>query len=98
MKLLSQPPCVRFAVLLPASARSVDLFICPNSYVDVATIGVLASNTCGQVNMYPNFHARKDGESLQNDLCVFFGVLVLVCLSVSFERLFAYLFVWFLWD
>jgi protein transport protein SEC24 len=37
-------------------AVSFDLFVCSNSYVDIATIGLLASNTCGQVNYYHGTH------------------------------------------
>ena len=35
------------------NAIGVDMFICPNSYVDLATTGQLASNTAGQVFFYP---------------------------------------------
>ena len=38
-----------------ASGVSVDLFLFPNSYVDVATIGLLATQTGGQVYRYSFF-------------------------------------------
>lgn len=50
------------------NAISVDMFVCPNSYVDLATTSMLSSSTAGQVFFFPGFHARKDGEALQNDL------------------------------
>ena len=50
------------------NAVSVDMFIGANSYIDLASIAPLASNTAGQLFFYPGFHARKDAETLQNDL------------------------------
>eukprot|EP00455_Lapot_gusevi_P008663 TRINITY_DN137_c0_g1_i5.p1 TRINITY_DN137_c0_g1~~TRINITY_DN137_c0_g1_i5.p1 ORF type:complete len:555 (+),score=206.08 TRINITY_DN137_c0_g1_i5:241-1905(+) len=47
---------------------SVDMFTCPNSYVDLASTGALCSTTGGQQYFYPGFHARKDGEAFQQDL------------------------------
>jgi protein transport protein SEC24 len=45
-----------------------DVFVCANSYCDIATVGVLANKTGGQLFMYPGFHARKDGEAMQRDV------------------------------
>jgi len=50
------------------SAISFDLFVCANSYVDVATSGALANRTGGQIQLYPGFNASKDGIALQHDL------------------------------
>ena len=49
-------------------AVSIDLFVCANAYVDLATIGVLSEKTGGQVFMYPGFSERKDGYAFQRDL------------------------------
>ena len=49
-------------------AVSIDLFICANAYVDLATIGVLSEKTGGQVFLYPGFNSRKDGYAFQRDL------------------------------
>ena len=38
-----------------ANGVSVDLFLFPNSYIDVATIGLLATQTGGQVYRYSYF-------------------------------------------
>ncbi|CEP03242.1 unnamed protein product (mitochondrion) [Plasmodiophora brassicae] len=47
---------------------AVDLFVCANAYVDIATVGVLSNMTGGQVFYYPDFHAAKDGYSLESDI------------------------------
>ncbi|KAG0029940.1 COPII coat Sec23p-Sfb3p heterodimer component [Podila clonocystis] len=41
---------------------SIDLFLFPNAYIDIATVGTLASVTGGETFLYPNFNADKDGE------------------------------------
>ncbi|KAF9330640.1 COPII coat Sec23p-Sfb3p heterodimer component [Podila minutissima] len=41
---------------------SIDLFLFPNAYIDVATVGTLASVTGGETFLYPNFSADKDSE------------------------------------
>lgn len=50
------------------NAISIDLFICANSYVDLATIGQACSKTGGQTFMYPGFNHAKDAEAFHNDL------------------------------
>lgn len=50
------------------NAITVDLFLCANSYIDIATIGVLCEKTGGQIYSYPGFHTRKDGLALARDL------------------------------
>lgn len=49
-------------------AITVDLYVCANSYVDLATVGTLSTTTGGQTFMYPGFNAKKDSEALQNDI------------------------------
>ena len=49
-------------------AVSIDLFICANTYVDLATLSVLSEKTGGQVFMYPSYSARKDAYAFQRDL------------------------------
>jgi len=49
-------------------AISVDLFVCANCYIDLATVGVVANKTGGQIFMYPGFNAKKDGEALAKDI------------------------------
>lgn len=50
------------------NAITVDMYICANSYVDLATTGVMSTKTGGQIYTYPGFSARKDGEALMNDV------------------------------
>ncbi|PIK59456.1 hypothetical protein BSL78_03600 [Apostichopus japonicus] len=47
---------------------SVDLFLFPNSYVDVATIGQVTSLTGGHCYKYKHFQAAVDGERFIHDL------------------------------
>ncbi|GLV32062.1 Secretory 24CD [Carabus blaptoides fortunei] len=47
---------------------SVDLFICNNSYVDVATIGQVCRLTGGEIFKYTYFQADVDGMRLVNDV------------------------------
>jgi protein transport protein SEC24 len=47
---------------------STDLFVGVNSYVDLASIGVLSKDTGGQVFFYPGFQLKKDAFALENDL------------------------------
>ncbi|XP_038060982.1 protein transport protein Sec24C-like [Patiria miniata] len=51
-----------------AAGCSVDLFLFPNSYVDVATIGQVSSQTGGQCYKYNYFQAANDGERFIQDL------------------------------
>jgi protein transport protein SEC24 len=50
------------------NAITIDLFVCANGYVDLATIGALTEKTSGQIYLYPGFNSRKDGLALQRDL------------------------------
>lgn len=47
---------------------SVDLFLFPNSYVDVATVGQVSSLTGGHCYKYKHFQAAVDGERFIHDL------------------------------
>ncbi|XP_071828864.1 protein transport protein Sec24C-like isoform X4 [Apostichopus japonicus] len=47
---------------------SVDLYLFPNSYVDVATIGQVTSLTGGHCYKYKHFQAAVDGERFIHDL------------------------------
>ncbi|KAF9200494.1 COPII coat Sec23p-Sfb3p heterodimer component, partial [Haplosporangium sp. Z 27] len=47
---------------------SIDLFLFPNAYVDVATLGCLSSITGGDTHMFINFNAEKDGVKLMGDI------------------------------
>ncbi|KAJ3328411.1 COPII coat Sec23p-Sfb3p heterodimer component [Blyttiomyces sp. JEL0837] len=46
----------------------VDLFLFPNAYIDIATIGTLASLTGGDTYCYTNFDQAKDGFRFGEDL------------------------------
>lgn len=68
------------------AAITVDLFVCANGYVDLATVGALTEKTGGQIFLYPGFNARKDGLALQRDLyhdvtrvTGFNGVMIVRC-------------------
>ncbi|KAK9729542.1 COPII coat Sec23p-Sfb3p heterodimer component [Basidiobolus ranarum] len=50
------------------SGISVDMFLFPNSYVDVATIGTLASLTGGDIHFYSNFDPQKEGMKFTREL------------------------------
>ncbi|KAF9380452.1 COPII coat Sec23p-Sfb3p heterodimer component, partial [Podila verticillata] len=41
---------------------SIDLFLFPNAYIDIATVGTLASVTGGETFLYPNFSVGKDSD------------------------------------
>ncbi|KAI8594780.1 Sec23/Sec24 trunk domain-containing protein, partial [Dissophora ornata] len=47
---------------------SIDLFLFPNAYVDVATLGCLSSITGGETHMFVNFNAARDGVKLMGDI------------------------------
>ncbi|KAJ8008271.1 hypothetical protein DPEC_G00103070 [Dallia pectoralis] len=47
---------------------SVDLFIFPSQYVDMATMGDVSSHTGGSVYKYSNFQMELDGEHFLSDL------------------------------
>uniref|UniRef100_A0A8C2AR98 SEC24 homolog C, COPII coat complex component n=1 Tax=Cyprinus carpio TaxID=7962 RepID=A0A8C2AR98_CYPCA len=46
----------------------VDLFLFPNQYVDVATLGVVPTSTGGSIYKYTYFQASSDQERFLNDL------------------------------
>ncbi|KAG0229526.1 COPII coat Sec23p-Sfb3p heterodimer component [Actinomortierella wolfii] len=47
---------------------SIDLFMFPNAYMDVATLGCLPSITGGETFFYPHFHASRDGFKLRGTI------------------------------
>jgi protein transport protein SEC24 len=47
---------------------SVDMYLFPNGYVDVATIGALSALTGGDLYLYSAFDANKQGVKFANDL------------------------------
>lgn len=51
-----------------AAACSVELFMFPNAYVDLATIGQVSHLTSGQVHKYTYFQADIDGNRFLEDL------------------------------
>ncbi|XP_074475760.1 protein transport protein Sec24C isoform X1 [Sebastes fasciatus] len=51
-----------------AQGCCVDLFLFPNQYVDVATLGVVPVSTGGSVYKYTYFQAQSDSERFLNDL------------------------------
>ncbi|XP_061524944.1 protein transport protein Sec24D [Phycodurus eques] len=51
-----------------AQGCSVDLFLFPNQYVDVATLADVPSHTGGSVFKYNNFQVDTDGEHFLRDL------------------------------
>ncbi|KAI1311905.1 COPII coat Sec23p-Sfb3p heterodimer component [Mortierella claussenii] len=55
------------------AGMSIDLFLFPNAYVDVATLGCLPSITGGETQMFLNFNAARDGIKLQGDIARIVG-------------------------
>ncbi|EPX74228.1 COPII-coated vesicle component Sfb3 [Schizosaccharomyces octosporus yFS286] len=53
---------------LVTSGISIDIFFTPTAYVDVATVGSVATLTGGQVWYYGNFVPERDGPRLKQDL------------------------------
>lgn len=51
-----------------AQGCCVDLFLFPNQYVDVATLGLVTYQTGGSIYKYTYFQAQADGERFLNDL------------------------------
>ncbi|KAF9927569.1 COPII coat Sec23p-Sfb3p heterodimer component, partial [Linnemannia zychae] len=47
---------------------SVDLFLFPNAYIDVASLGCLSSITGGESFMFPNFNSTRDGAKFKGNL------------------------------
>jgi protein transport protein SEC24 len=52
---------------------SIDLFLFPNAYVDVATLGCLSTITGGETVMFPNFNATRDGVKFQGNVAKMVG-------------------------
>jgi protein transport protein SEC24 len=50
------------------AALSIDLFLFPNAYIDVATLGCLSTITGGDTYMFPNFNGARDGIRLQGEI------------------------------
>jgi len=57
-----------FALDCSRQQISVDVFFCPQQYVDVATLGAISQFTGGQVYFYPSFKLAVDSEKLIRDL------------------------------
>ncbi|XP_051580009.1 protein transport protein Sec24D-like isoform X1 [Myxocyprinus asiaticus] len=51
-----------------AQGCCVDLFLFPNQYVDIATMGDVPSHTGGSIYKYSNFQVDVDGQHFLNDL------------------------------
>ncbi|XP_036392862.1 protein transport protein Sec24C isoform X1 [Megalops cyprinoides] len=51
-----------------AQGCCVDLYLFPNQYVDVATLGVVPTSTGGSVYKYTHFQAQTDSERFLSDL------------------------------
>ncbi|KAF9185975.1 COPII coat Sec23p-Sfb3p heterodimer component [Haplosporangium sp. Z 767] len=47
---------------------SIDLFLFPNAYIDVASLGCLSSITGGETLLFPNFNAARDGAKLVGNI------------------------------
>ncbi|KAL6475430.1 hypothetical protein MHYP_G00164700 [Metynnis hypsauchen] len=70
-KSLFQPQVSFYANLAKecvAQGCCVDLFLFPNQYVDVATLGAVPTSTGGSVYKYTYFQAQSDQERFLNDL------------------------------
>jgi len=57
-----------FALELTKAQISVELFIAPQSYMDLASLGPLAKYTGGDLRFYPQFNAQDQGLKLQTEL------------------------------
>ncbi|GAB5353174.1 hypothetical protein AAMO2058_000015100 [Amorphochlora amoebiformis] len=58
----------KLATFCAQAKVSVDIFACPNTYVDLATLSQLTRTTGGQIYYYNSFHAHKDGEAFHRDM------------------------------
>ncbi|KAM9462483.1 protein transport protein Sec24C isoform 2-T2 [Clarias gariepinus] len=70
-KTLFQPQVSFYANLAKdcvAQGCCVDLFLFPNQYVDIATLGVVPTSTGGSIYKYTYFQAQSDQERFLNDL------------------------------
>ena len=48
---------------------SVDMFLFPRAYIDVATLSDLPKLTAGSLKTYPGFHYGSDGPKFESELC-----------------------------
>ncbi|KAJ3013003.1 COPII coat Sec23p-Sfb3p heterodimer component [Thoreauomyces humboldtii] len=46
---------------------SIDMFLFPSAYIDVATVGSLSALTGGELYLYPNFDTARDGLRVAKD-------------------------------
>lgn len=53
---------------LTTSHLMCDVFLFPQEYIDVATVGELSRNSGGQLFFYPGFNASSDADRLLHDL------------------------------
>merc|ERR1719162_966654 len=56
------------ATELTRAQISVELFIAPQAYTDLASIAPLAKYTGGDVRLYQQFHVQSHGLKLKNEL------------------------------
>ncbi|KAJ3149333.1 COPII coat Sec23p-Sfb3p heterodimer component [Geranomyces michiganensis] len=70
-----------------ADGISVDMFLFPTSYMDIATVGSVSALSGGELFVYPNFEVGRDGlrvaRDLQNSLTRTFGFDALLRIRVS---------------
>jgi len=57
------------AVEFSRSQISVDMYLFPRSYIDVATLGDLPKLTAGTLRTYPGFNYDTDGPKFESELC-----------------------------
>jgi protein transport protein SEC24 len=57
------------AVEFSRSQISVDMYLFPRSYVDVASLGDLPKLTAGTLRTYPGFNYDTDGPRFESELC-----------------------------
>ncbi|XP_067857318.1 protein transport protein Sec24C-like [Heptranchias perlo] len=70
-KILFQPQSIYYQKLAKQCVQQgccVDLFLFPDQYVDVASLGLLTFRTGGNLYKYSNFKADRDAEQFQDDL------------------------------
>jgi protein transport protein SEC24 len=57
------------AIEFSRSQISVDMFLFPRAYIDVATLGDLPKLTAGTLRTYPGFRYDTDGPRFESELC-----------------------------